>query len=127
MRAMTVNICSRLVEIGIIFLVVFAPIYYGSVDLEMVTVIELTILFMVLIWGVETAVKGDLVFRRTPLDIAILVFCVYCLIFTLFLSRYAYTRHVGLPLALCISALYFIIVNHIWQRPSRIEFSCWKA
>ena len=89
MKIVTANICSRLVEIGIIFLVIFAPIYYGSVDLEMIVIIELTILFMLLVWGVGMAARGNFVFRRTPLDIIVLLFCAYSMVSTLLFSRYA--------------------------------------
>lgn len=110
------NICGRLVEIGVIFLVIFAPIYYGSVTLGTTTVIEITILFMLLIWGFGMLLQGDLVFRRTRLDIIILIFCLYSIISTLFFSRYAYASYMGLALVLCASALYFIVVNHIRSR-----------
>ena len=121
MKIVTANICSRLVEVGVIFLIVFAPIYYGSVDLRMIAIIELTILFMLLVWGAEMGVRGDFVFRRTPLDIVILLFCAYSVISTLFFSRYAYVSHTELWLVLCISALYFVITNHIRSRKQLIR------
>ena len=46
------GICDRLVEAGILFLIVFTPIYYGSVDLAMIVVIEVTIILMMLFWGI---------------------------------------------------------------------------
>jgi len=107
------NVCSRLVEVGIIFLVVFTPIYYGSVSLGATTLIELTVLSMLLIWAIGMIVQGDFMFRRTPLDIPILVFCAYCVVSTLLFSEYRYASYTGLLLVLCVSALYFIVINHI--------------
>lgn len=111
-----VNACNRLVEVGIIFLIVFTPIYYGSVTLGATTIIKLTILLMMLIWAIGMMAQGGLMFRRTPLDIAILLFCVYSAISTMFFSKYTYISHIGLSSVLCISALYFIVVNHIRSR-----------
>ena len=113
MKIATANVCNYLVEAGIIFLIIFAPIYYGSVTLWTITVIELTILFMLLIWGISIVAQGKLVFRRTPIDIPILAFCVCSAISALFFSKYQYVSYMGLSLVLCISALYFIVVNHI--------------
>ena len=121
MKIVTANICSRLVEVGVIFLIVFAPIYYGSVDLRMIAIIELTILFMLLVWGAEMGVRGDFVFRRTPLDIVILLFCAYSVVSTLFFSRYVYVSHTELRLVLCISALYFVVTNHIRSKEQLIR------
>jgi tetratricopeptide (TPR) repeat protein len=110
---MTTKICNYIIEVGIILLIVLTPIYYGSVDLEAITLIELTILFMLFVWGIGMLAQGNIVFRKTPLDIVILLFCAYCVISTLFFSKYLYASYMGLSLVLCISALYFIIVNNI--------------
>jgi len=115
------NVYNRLIEIGIILLIIFTPIYYGSVDLIPVTIIELVVLFMLLVWVVEMVVRGDLVFKRTPLDIVVLLFCAYSVISTLFFSRYTHASYMGLSLVLCISALYFIVVNHIRSRAQLIR------
>jgi O-antigen ligase/Tfp pilus assembly protein PilF len=107
------NACNRSVEAGVIFLIVYTPIYYGSVTLGATTVLELTVLFMVLVWVIGMVVQGNLMFRRTPLDIPIILFCAYSVISTLLFSKYTYASYTGLSLVLCISALYFIVVNHI--------------
>jgi len=116
MRIMVANICSRLIKIGIVFLVIFTPVYYGSTHLETTTMIELTIILMLLLWGIEMAIRGDFVFRRTSLDIIILLFCAYSIVSTILFSRYAHASREGLSLLLCFSALYFIVVNNIRSR-----------
>ena len=108
-----------IIEGCIILLIVFTPVYYGSVELWAVTVIELTILFMLLLWGIEIVACQKFTFVRTPLDIPILLFCAYAVISTLFFSKYPYMSQIGVTQLLCISALYFVIVNHI-RRPSQI-------
>jgi tetratricopeptide (TPR) repeat protein/O-antigen ligase len=107
------DIYNYLVEIGIILLIIITPIYFGSVDLKAITSIELTILFMLMIWVIGSIIQGNFVFRRTPLDIFILLFCAYSTISTLFFSRYIHTSYMGLSQVLCFSALYFIVVNNI--------------
>ena len=121
MKIATDRICNHIIEAGIIFLVIFAPVYYGSVTPGTITVIEFTILFMLLTWGFDVAIQGKIVFRRTPIDIVILLFCAYAVISALFFSRYAYASHKGLSLLLCISALYFIVVNHIHSEKQLIR------
>lgn len=115
-RTMVANICSRLIEIGIAFLVISTPVYYGSTHLEATTMIELIIILMILLWGIEMAIRGDFVFRRTPLDIIILLFCAYSIVSTILFSRYAHASREALSLLLCFSALYFMVVNHIRSR-----------
>ena len=115
-RTAIADICGRFIEIGIAFLVISTPVYYGSTHLEAITMMELTIILMILLWGVEMAIRGNFVFRRTPLDIVILLFCAYSTVSTILLSRYAHASREALPLLLCFSALYFITVNHIKLR-----------
>lgn len=112
----TASICNRIIEAAIILLIIFAPIYYGSVTLVPVTIIKLAILFMLLVWGIKIAIQEKFEFRRTPLDIFILLFCGYSAIITIFFSKYSYVSYMELSIVLCISALYFIVVNHIRSR-----------
>ena len=98
MEKLTANIFNRIIEIGILLLIILTPIYYGSADLVMTTVIELVILVMLLVWGAEIAVRGEIQFKKTALDIVILVFCAYSAISTLFFSCYSFASYMGLAL-----------------------------
>ncbi|MFC1715385.1 tetratricopeptide repeat protein [Candidatus Poribacteria bacterium] len=113
MGIISARICDRLVEAGILLLIVITPIYYGSVSLSMTTAIEVIILLTLLVWGIGMAIRGKFVLRKNPLDAAVLLFCAYCVVSTLFFSRYMHASYTGLALILCIAALYFIVVNNI--------------
>lgn len=121
MEKLTANIFNRIIEIGILLLIILTPIYYGSVDLVMTTVIELVILVMLLVWGAEIAVRGEIHLKKTALDIVILVFCAYSVISTLFFSSYSFASYMSLALLLSISALYFIVVNNICSKSQIIR------
>ena len=116
MRTATAGIHDRLVEVGIVLLIVLTPLYYGSVSLGAIAAIELTILLMLLAWGTGMLLRGELVFARTPLDIPILLFCACVIVLSLFFSAYHYVSYQGLLLVLCLSALYFIVVNNVHSR-----------
>jgi len=119
----TSNAFNRVIEIGIILLIVFTPLYYGGVDLGVTTLMGLIILLMLLAWGAEIAVVGEIQFRSTALDIFIIIFCFYSIISTLFLSSYPYASQMVLVQVLSISALYFIVTNNIRSRSQAIRLS----
>lgn len=112
-RTSITNLISRIEEVGIIGLIALTPIYYGSVGIGSVTAINLAILFMILIWSVKILISKRSAFRSTPLDVMILTFCAYSIVSTLILSRYAHASYVKLLNIICLSGLYFIVVNHV--------------
>lgn len=123
MKILTAHGCNRLVETGIVLLIILTPSYYGSASPSTIVAIELAILLMLLVWGAESIIRGEFVFRRTPLDIVILLFCAGAVISTLFFSEYSYVSHRGLWFVLCISGLYFLVVNHVRSATQLIRLS----
>ena len=47
---MPLSICNIVIECGIIFLIVFTPLAFGTVHVWAYTVMELTVLFLLLVW-----------------------------------------------------------------------------
>jgi O-antigen ligase len=47
---MPLSICNTVIECGIIFLIVFTPLAFGTVHAWACTVMELTVLFLLLVW-----------------------------------------------------------------------------
>jgi tetratricopeptide (TPR) repeat protein/O-antigen ligase len=105
--------CNGILEAGIAFLLILSPIYYGSATILTSGIIELAILIMLIIWVSYAMLSHRFYFRRTPLDIPILLFCIYTAISTFLLSKYKYASYVEFYFVVCVSALYFLIVNHI--------------
>ena len=69
---MLVSWCERLIEWGIIFLIVFTPLAFGTVHLRPITLMELTVLLLTLIWLIKLAVQFKIV--KTPLDFPLIIF-----------------------------------------------------
>lgn len=57
-----------------IFLVVFSCLFYGSVIILPVTIIETAVSFMILLWFIEMAYKGKLSFLKTGLFLPLVLF-----------------------------------------------------
>ena len=69
---MLVSWCERLIKWGIIFLIVFTPLAFGTVHLRPITLMELIVLFLTLIWLIKLTVQFKIV--KTPLNLPIIIF-----------------------------------------------------
>jgi len=77
---MFLSICSIIIEWGIIFLIVFTPLAFGTVHVWAYTVMELAILFLLLVWLLKliyinrSSPKIRLSSVRTPLNLPLCFF-----------------------------------------------------
>ena len=62
----------RLIEWGIIFLIVFTPLAFGTVHLRPITLMEVIVLLLTLIWLIKLAVQFKIV--KTPLNLPLIIF-----------------------------------------------------
>ena len=82
---MFLSICSIIIEWGIIFLIVFTPLAFGTVHVWAYTVMELAILFLLLVWLLKliyinrSSPKIRLSSVRTPLNLPLCFFFLLCL------------------------------------------------
>ncbi|MFQ5901191.1 MAG: O-antigen ligase family protein [Thermodesulfobacteriota bacterium] len=70
---------NNIIETGLILLIVFTPFALGSVHIRAYTLMELTVLLLVVIWFIKMINQGEICIPKTPLNIPILLFI--CLIF----------------------------------------------
>ena len=80
-EAITHTICDRIIKWGLIFLIVFTPLAFGTVHTWSYTLMELTVIFLLLIWLLKVIVTGQnpkgashLQLVSTPLNLPILLF-----------------------------------------------------
>jgi O-antigen ligase len=63
------TLCQKFIVVGLIFLIIFAPLAFGTVGLGSITILELVVFFLVIIW----LLKGKQ-FIKTPLKLSLLFF-----------------------------------------------------
>lgn len=66
--------CNCIIEGGLIFLLIFTPLAFGAVHTWAYSLMELTILFMVVAWFIKMIYFGELRYIKTPLNITIIFF-----------------------------------------------------
>jgi len=84
-EAITHTICDRIIKWGLIFLIIFTPLAFGTVHTWSYTLMELTVILLLLIWLLKLIVtsknpKGTSHFVRTPLNLPILLFVLLVLL-----------------------------------------------
>lgn len=65
---------ERLIEYGLLALFVLVPLPFGSVETWAITLLELFVLGLTVLWLVKSLVRGELSFVRTPLSLPLLLF-----------------------------------------------------
>lgn len=76
-RNVIVKICDKIIESGIIFLIIFTPLAFGTVHVWAYTLMELTVIILLLVWLFKTAISYRLQVTP-PLTLPLLLFL--CLI-----------------------------------------------
>ena len=72
--------CEKLIKVLLIFLIVFTPLAFGTVETWSWSIMELAALLIFVLWLARVALRGEIPPLKSPLTIAIVLF----LAFTLF-------------------------------------------
>jgi len=87
-----IKICNHIIEGGIISLILFSPLAFGSVEPWAYSIIEITVIFLSLIWLIKIWMKSSvknrhanpstfgLDYLKTPLNLPILIFIGFILL-----------------------------------------------
>jgi len=87
-----IKICDHIIEGGIILLIIFSPLAFGSVEPWAYSIIEIMVIFLTLIWLLKIWIKNSaknrdaklstfsLDYIRTPLNLPILIFLGFILL-----------------------------------------------
>ena len=72
--------CNKIIESGIIFLVIFTPLAFGTVHPWAYSLMELTLLFLLLVWLTKLLLllrkSGQLRWKKSPLNIPFVLFLI---------------------------------------------------
>ncbi len=107
------RILRKIIELGIVILILLTPLFYGSVRLWTMTLVDLIIGFLFFCGALEMFFRRQVVLVKTPFALPILLFCGYAILSTIFFSRYEYASQLGLHQILTFAALFFIVLNHL--------------
>ncbi|TKJ34753.1 hypothetical protein CEE39_02195 [bacterium (candidate division B38) B3_B38] len=87
-----IKTCNHIIEGGIIFLILFSPLAFGSVEPWAYSIIEISVIFLTLIWLIKIWMKSSvkkrdanpstrsLDYLKTPLNLPILIFIGFILL-----------------------------------------------
>lgn len=106
-----INITDIVIEVGLITLIIFMPLFYGSVEVWSQATFELCILFIFLIWILKVCGSGELTIYKNKLDLPILIFFILVII-SRFTSIYPHLSQLALYRITAYLLLYFILVNN---------------
>lgn len=113
-----VKVLYIFIQIGVLFLVLFTPLAFGSVDLWATTVMRLTVGFITLAWILQIylenkKVPSSLSIRSpTPLDTPLLSGFILVVLNTCF-SIYSYATTQWLYQYLTYALLYLVLIHHL--------------
>ncbi len=79
MKNKAIKILDGIIEGGVLFLIVFSPLAFGSVEVWSQTVIELIVFLMLATWILKIIIQKKIVFLKKSLSIPILAFIVLIL------------------------------------------------
>ena len=107
-----IRFCNRIIEIGLMSLIVFTPLAFGTVQVWSITTVHLITLFMLTFWLIKMTALGNFKLAKTPLDLPILLFLGIAVITTL-TSIYPYVSKIELYKIINYVLLYYLVVNNI--------------
>lgn len=107
-----IRFCNRIIEIGLMSLIVFTPLAFGTVQVWSITTVHLITLFMLTFWLIKMTVLGNFKLVKTALDLPILIFLGIAVITTL-TSIYPYVSKIELYKIINYVLLYYLVVNNI--------------
>ncbi len=70
---------NTIIQSGLIFLLIFTPLAFGTVQGWSITIMEIVTLLMATAWFLKMIHQGELKFTRTPLNIPLLLFALFIL------------------------------------------------
>jgi len=107
-----IRFCNRIIEIGLMALIIFTPLAFGTVQVWSITTVYLITLAIVAIWLVKMIAPGRFKLVKTALDLPILLFLAIAAITTL-TSIYPYASRLELYKIINYVVLYYLVVNNI--------------
>ena len=111
-QPLPIRFCNGIIEIGLVSLIIFTPLAFGTVQVWSITVVHLITLAMLAAWLIKMTTLGKFKLVKTPLDLPILLFLGVAVITTL-TSIYPYASKIELYKIINYCLLYYLVVNNI--------------
>jgi O-antigen ligase len=106
-----INIADIIIEIGLLALILFMPLAYGSVEIWSQAIFELFALFIFMIYILKVCIKGDLTLYKSILDLPIAIFFILVVI-SRFASVYPHMSQTALHRVMAYILVYYVISNN---------------
>jgi O-antigen ligase len=114
-RDYLINTADIIIEAGVLSLLIFAPLAYGSVEVWSQTLLELALLFILFIWISKTFIDGRIVIYRSPVDMPLAVFFALVIV-SRFISIYPHISQMAVYRVTAYTVLYWAVVNNFVSR-----------
>ena len=111
-QPLSIRFCNGAIEMGLVSLIIFTPLAFGTVQVWSITVVHLISLAMLAAWLIKMTASGKFKLVKTPLDLPILLFLGVAVITTL-TSIYPYASKIELYKIINYCLLYYLVVNNI--------------
>ncbi len=111
-QPLSIRFCNGIIEMGLVSLIIFTPLAFGTVQVWSITVVHLITLAVLAAWLIKMNTLGKFKLVKTPLDLPILLFLGIAVITTL-TSIYPHTSKIGLYKIINYVLLYYLVVNNI--------------
>ena len=112
----SIRFCNGVIELGLVSLIIFTPLAFGTVQVWSITIVHLITLAMLAAWLIKMTALGKFRLMKTPLDIPILLFLGIATVTTL-TSIYPYASKIEFYKIASYVLLYYLVVNNIRSKP----------
>ena len=109
------KLCDLTIEWGLIAILIFTPLAWGTVEVWSISVVHFITLIMFTSWLFRMNLEGRIGFTRTPLDYPILAFLALAVVSTIF-SVYCHDSILELYRIINYILIYYLVVNNINTR-----------
>ena len=102
-----------ILEGTLIFLIVFTPFAFGSVEQWSITIIELSAILILALWGGRLLVRGKVEFIRSPLNLLVLFWVGFIVVQYLLTSVYQQATEAALIKSFSFGVILLAVLNNI--------------
>ena len=110
-----INAADIIIEMGVLFLLIFTPLAYGSVEVWSQTLLELAALFILSVWILKISIDGRIIIYRSPVDLPLAAFFALVIVSWL-ISIYPHISRMAVYRVTAYTLLYWVVVNSFVSR-----------
>ena len=73
-RNRVIRFCDYFIEWGIIFLIIFTPLAFSTVEILSESIMEIIVFLAALVWFLKIYIQGKIFIVETPINLLIIIF-----------------------------------------------------